>query len=98
MSISGICETSAFVHIVGLILYVIMNFQTIEFTNSERTYMVLVLYKKQGSFYPTALKGCQGTVFTHDVQMGGWVAGKICLGCISETVKCRKLILCRDIG
>ena len=26
-------------------------------------------------FYPTALKGCQGIVFTHGVQMGGWVDG-----------------------
>ena len=27
-------------------------------------------------FYPTALKGCWGIVFTHGVRMGGWVAGK----------------------
>ena len=26
-------------------------------------------------FYPTALKGCQGIVFTHGVRMGGWAAG-----------------------
>ena len=26
-------------------------------------------------FYPIALKGCQGIVFIHGVQMGGWVAG-----------------------
>ena len=49
-----------------------------------------------------ALKGCCGIVFIHGVQMGGWaggrVAGKVCPGCISETVKCRKLILGRDIG
>ena len=48
-------------------------------------------------FYPTALKGCRGIVFTHGVRMGGR-AGKVCLGCISETVSCRKLILVRDIG
>ena len=37
--------------------------------------------------------------------MGRWVYGwvgmwqeKDCLGCISETVRCRKLILGRDIG
>ena len=24
-------------------------------------------------FYPTALKGCRGIVFTHRVRMGGWV-------------------------
>ena len=60
-------------------------------------------------FYPTALKGCQGIVFTHGVRMGGrvgvlsggWVGvrrEKVCPGCISETVRCRKLILGRDIG
>ena len=27
-------------------------------------------------FYPTALKGCQGIVFTHGVQMCGRAAGK----------------------
>ena len=34
-------------------------------------------------------------------RMGGWVGGRreiICPGCISETVRCRKLILGRDIG
>ena len=49
------------------------------------------------SFYPTALKGCRGVVFTHGVRMGGR-REKVCPGCISETVKCRKLILGRDIG
>ena len=28
------------------------------------------------SFYPTVLKGGRGTVFTHGVRKGGWVAGK----------------------
>ena len=65
------------------------------------------------AFYPTALKGCWGIVFTHVVRMGGWtgvraggrasgrVGGRreiVCPGCISETVRCRKLILCRDVG
>ena len=50
------------------------------------------------AFYPTALKGCRGFVFTHGVRMGGRAAGKVCPGCISETVRCRKLILGRDIG
>ena len=40
------------------------------------------------NFYPTALKGCQGIIFTHCVRMGRWmsgrVMGKVCLGCISE--------------
>ena len=26
-------------------------------------------------FYPTALKGCRGIVFTHGVRMGGWAGG-----------------------
>ena len=53
------------------------------------------------TFYPTALKGCWGIVFTHGVRMGGRVGGRreiVCPGCISETVRCRKLILGRDIG
>ena len=56
-------------------------------------------------FYPTALKGCRGIVFTHGVRMGGRAGVRaggrreiVCPGCISETVRCRKLILGRDIG
>ena len=48
-------------------------------------------------YYPIALKGCRDIVFTHGVRMGG-PAGKVCLGCISETVRCRKLILGGNIG
>ena len=51
----------------------------------------------RSSFHPTALKGCRGIVFTHGVRMGGRQE-KVCPGCISETVRCRKLILGRDIG
>ena len=50
---------------------------------------------------PTALKGCQGIVFTHGVRIGwrsGWLREKVCTGCISETIRCRKCILGRDIG
>ena len=56
------------------------------------------------NFYPTALKGCRGIVFTHGVRMGGQAGGggggggNVCPGCISETVSCRKLILGRDVG
>ena len=56
-------------------------------------------------FYPTALNGCRGIVFTHGVRMVGRAGGRmggrreiVCPGCISETVRCRKLILGRDIG
>ena len=31
-------------------------------------------------------------------RVSGWVARKVCPGYISETVRCRKLILGRDIG
>ena len=47
-------------------------------------------------FYQTALKGCRGIVFTHGVRMGGR-REKVCPGCISETVRFRKLILGRNI-
>ena len=32
-------------------------------------------FKWNTSFYPTALKGCRGIVFTHGVRMGGRAAG-----------------------
>ena len=48
------------------------------------------------TFYPTAFKGCMGIVSTHGVRMGGQQE-KVCPGYISETVRCRKLILGRDI-
>ena len=50
--------------------------------------------------YPTAFKGCRGIVFTHGGRMGrlAGVGGKVCPGCISETVRCSKFILSRDIG
>ena len=49
------------------------------------------------SFYPTALKGCRGIVFTHGVRMGGR-REIVCPGSISATIRCRKLILGRDIS
>ena len=53
------------------------------------------------NFYPIALKGCRGIVFTHGVRMGRRVGGRwelVCPDSISETVRCRKFILGRDIG
>ena len=59
-------------------------------------------------FYPTDLKGCRGYCFhpwcpdgRAGVLSGGRVGvrrEKVCPGCILETVRCRKLILGRDIG
>ena len=48
-------------------------------------------------FKPTALKGSRGIAFTYGVRMGGRQE-KVCAGCISDTIRCRKLILGRDIG
>ena len=52
-------------------------------------------------FYPTAFKACRGIVFTQGDYMGGRAGRrweKVCPDCISETVRCRKLIIGRDIG
>ena len=71
----------------------------IELITSEFTFLNVfhISIPVSSNFYPTALKGCRGIVFTH----GRWVGGrreKVCPGCISETVRCRKLVLGRDIG
>ena len=49
------------------------------------------------AFHCIAFKGCRGIVFTHGVREGRW-REKVCLGCISETIRCRNLKLGRDIG
>ena len=36
----------------------------------------LPLLQGEMGFYPTALKGCRGIVFTHVVQMGEWAFGQ----------------------
>ena len=62
---------------------------------------LIIFYEFLKKFYPTALKGCRGIVFTYGVQMGRTAGSqweKVCLGCISETVRCRKLMLGREIG
>ena len=63
--------------------------------------LVLILYLYI-HFYPTALRAVR-VLFSPMVS--GWAGGrlggrweKVCLGCISETVRCRKFILGRDIG
>ena len=57
--------------------------------------LYLAQFSRYKHFYPTALKGCRSIVFTHGVRMGGRASEgreKVCPGCISETVRCRKLI------
>ena len=39
-----------------------------------------------------------GIVFSHGIWLDGQVMGKVCLGCISETISLRKLRFGRDIG
>ena len=53
--------------------------------------LVLSIY-----FIPTAFKGCAGIVFTHGIQFARWET--VCPGCVSETIRCRKLELASDIG
>ena len=65
------------------------------------TWVVQLFLSSFYHFYPTAHKSCRGIVFTHGVRVGGRPGGlveKVCPGCISETVRCRTLILYRDIG
>ena len=59
------------------------------------------------NFYPTELKGCPGIVFSHGIWMGGWASGgavgravgeKFLRAVSQKNVRCRKLILGRDIG
>ena len=63
-------------------------------------------FQAQGLFTPQPLRAV-GVLFSSMVS--GWAGGKascraggrrekVCPGCISETVRCRKLILGRDIG
>ena len=62
-------------------------------------YSVLVKYVVQLLFTPQPLRAV-GYCF-HPWCPDGWVGGRreiVCPGCISETVRCRKLILGRDIG
>ena len=56
------------------------------------------VHKSHEHVYTTALEDFQSIGFTHGVWMGGRLAGKVCLGCISKTVRCTKLILGRDIS
>ena len=57
-----------------------------------------IIKERERHFYPIVLNGCQGIVFTKGIVMEGWAVGKVCPGCISETVRYRKRTLGRDIG
>ena len=59
---------------------------------------IFIIHNSLAVLLSPAFKGCQGIVFTNGVRMGGRVVGKVYLGCLSETVRCRKFILGRDIG
>ena len=52
----------------------------------------IVIIHKTGFYYPEVL---------FSPMVSGWAGGlqeKVCPGCISETIRCRKLIRGRDIG
>ena len=66
----------------------------------------LVLYITVGIITPQPLRAV-GVLFSPMVSgwAGGWASGRVggrreivCPGCITETVRCRKLILGRDIS
>ena len=58
-------------------LIVIYNFIRISYfteTLLSKCLDIFVIFTSH--FYPTALKGCVGIVFTHGVRMGGQTVGK----------------------
>ena len=69
----------------------------VSFSGTEISLILKTRWLPLAYIYPTALKGCRGIVFTHGVRMGGRQE-KVCLGCISKTARCWKLIIGRDIG
>ena len=73
--------------ICSCVAYTSLNNQLFDFSNFFCT-----------SCYPQSLRAVR-VLFSPMVS--GWAGGrreKVCPGCISETVRCRKLILGRDIG
>ena len=70
-----------------------------DYCSGIRYMWALQICARLSGFYSTALNG---VLFSPMVSgwVGGWVGSeeKVCPGCISETMRCRKLILGRDIG
>ena len=86
--------------ILGVTLIIILLVFILNYLQTRGIHIYLIIiwfsYKllklSNYDFYPTALKDCQGIVFTHGVWMGerapGRVGGqreKVCPGCISDT-------------
>ena len=57
------------------ILRIFLRLSIILRKNSKNTYLG-ICEQKVKSFYPKALKGCRGIVFTHGVWMGGQADGR----------------------
>ena len=72
-------------------------FEVCVFHRFKGCFCELIENNRNVPFLPTAFKGGRGIVFTHGVRVGGR-REIVCLGCISETIRCRKLILGSDIG
>ena len=45
-----------------------------DYTKTRGKWILVFMCAPQSFFYPTALRSCQGIVFTHCVRMGGWLA------------------------
>ena len=60
--------------------------------------LFFLVHENNSDVYPTAFKSGAGIVFIHGLWMAGELAAAVSLACISETIRCRKLILGREIG
>ena len=59
-------------HILLIFKYRLIHFPDFNIDNKSIDFVILSQYFVNNTvFYPTALKGCRGIVFTHGVQMGG---------------------------
>ena len=82
--------TMSYLEVVPIVLFSVFHIIMFE--------LIRISYLETINFYPTPLRAV-GVLFSPMVS--GWAGRrqeKVCPGCISETVRCRKLILCRDIG
>ena len=59
----------------GILLKLICA-RDVEYNLSQFCLIVINVLPVRTIFYPTAIKGCWGIVFTHGLWMGGWVGGR----------------------
>ena len=62
-------------------VFLVPDKTTLQLFRNSLTYLItfchviFLMFTNSFHFYPTALKGCWGIVFTHGVRMGGRAAG-----------------------